>query len=49
MPAVIRKNRKGYPILVHRYYLDACAYCAGAELEMSMPTLFDAIELERAA
>ncbi|NID14989.1 DNA methyltransferase [Luteibacter yeojuensis] len=35
--------------LANLYFLDACAYCAGAERGLSMPGLFDALEQQAAA
>lgn len=41
----IKLKRRGVGIeLSHSYWLDGCAYCAAAEREMSMPTLFDVLE-----
>lgn len=46
----IRAKRKGIGIeLSPAYFADGAAYCAGAEREMSMPGLFDALDVERAA
>jgi hypothetical protein len=41
----IKFDRKGYGIeLSHSYFLDSVSYCAAAEREKAMPTLFDLIE-----
>jgi len=46
----IKLGRRGVGVeLNNRYFLDGAAYCAAAERDMSMPGLFDAIELEQAA
>ena len=45
----ILKGRYGMAVeLNHQYFLDGAAYCRGAEQQVSMPTLFDFIELEQA-
>ncbi len=41
----IKLKRRGYGIELNpAYFLDGAAYCAAAEREMSMPTLFDTLE-----
>jgi len=41
----IKQKRRGYGIELNAaYYFDGAAYCAAAEREMSMPTLFDTLE-----
>jgi DNA modification methylase len=47
----VKMGRYGHGIELSKlYYLDGAAYCAGAEREASMPSLFDTLpEQERAA
>ena len=46
----VKMGRFGVGIeLANLYFLDACAYCAGAERDLSMPGLFDALEQQAAA
>jgi len=46
----IKLGRKGVGIeLNNRYYLDGAAYCAAAERDMSMPSLFDTLPEDMAA
>lgn len=41
----VKLKRRGLGIELNpTYYLDGCAYCASAEREVSMPTLFDALD-----
>ena len=43
----VKLGRRGFGIeLNNRYFLDAAAYCAGAEREVDMPDLFGLIEAE---
>jgi DNA modification methylase len=46
----IKLKRRGIGIELNpAYYLDGCAYCAAAERDMSMPSLFDVLEHDREA
>lgn len=45
--AAILKGRRGYGIELNTsYWKDSCAYCRGAEQQVTMPTLFDMDGLE---
>ena len=46
----IKLGRRGRGVeLANAYFLDGAAYCAAAERDMSMPTLFDVVESQAAA
>jgi hypothetical protein len=47
----VKLKRKGFGIELNTtYYLDGAAYCAAAERDMSMPSLFDTLpDQEQAA
>lgn len=46
----VKMGRYGVGIeLANPYFLDACAYCAGAERGLAMPGLFDVLEQQAAA
>lgn len=48
--SAVKLGRVGYACELNpAYYLDGAAYCAAAEREMSMPTLFDILDQEATA